>query len=83
MSLRRSTSAARRAMPEVLVPRNSSMGFPCYQTRRKPLYGRERTPRGASSVYKMCVIPPLGDRGPDVMVEAKGQEHAPVGVEIG
>jgi hypothetical protein len=34
-------------------------------------------------VYKMCVIPPLGDREPDVMVEAKCQEHAPVGVEIG
>jgi hypothetical protein len=34
-------------------------------------------------VYKMCVIPPVDDRGPDVMVEAKCHEHAPVGVEIG
>ncbi len=83
MSLRRSTSAARRAMPEVLVPRNSSMGFPCYQTRRKPLYGRERTPRKALPAHKKSVIRPLAAQEPDVTVEAKGKEHAPVGVEIG
>jgi hypothetical protein len=29
------------------------------------------------------VIRALGDREPEVMVEAKGKEHTPVGVEIG
>jgi hypothetical protein len=34
-------------------------------------------------VYKRSVIRPLGDREPEATVEAKGKEHAPVGVEIG
>ena len=34
-------------------------------------------------MYKRSVIRPLGDREPEVMVEAKGKERAPVDVEIG